>query len=537
MTRRKVSTLQAAFDFEAIYPDPVVEAPLAPSTIDLATDALPLALADEPVAAVDPDGTAPTVMAYGAVGDPIEIEPLLEPEPDGGDYVVQHAHARRDSPSGVAPTILQNNRGQAQILVDVDAPVDAVPSGEKPPYCVPLMSEIAALPPNGRVVVSTFSGCGGSCLGFKMAGYRVIWANEFVPAAQATYRANHPTTYLDVADIRTVTAASIRAVIGDVEIDVLEGSPPCASFSTAGKTSKGWGQVRPYSDVYQRTDDLFDQYVRLLGDLRPRAFVAENVSGMVKGVSKGHFKKYLDQFRDLPYNVEARLLDAQWLGVPQRRVRLIFVGVRKDVGRPTWPRMLPYRYSVREAIPWIARQDDNGGFGDDASCIAPAETMTQGRALNVRRRVERPASIVAAADALGPAIETRNIQQNDSVVGYDVAASLDGYAIAAEYDKLKPGESSSKFFNLVRTDADQPCQTVTAQGAASGAGSPGGVASVAHPYERRKFTIAELRRICGFPDDFVLTGTYAQQWERLGRAVPPPMMRAVAAALLPVLER
>lgn len=109
----------------------------------------------------------------------------------------------------------------------------------KPPYRVPLMDEINALPWNGLNVVSTFSGCGGSCLGFKMAGYRVLWANEFIPAAQETYRANHPTTYLSTQDIRTVKASDIRAVIGDIEIDVLEGSPPCASFSTAGKREKG----------------------------------------------------------------------------------------------------------------------------------------------------------------------------------------------------------------------------------------------------------------------------------------------------------
>lgn len=120
------------------------------------------------------------------------------------------------------------------------------------------MREIETIPRNGLTVVSTFSGCGGSCLGFTLAGYDVLWASEFVPAAQETYRANHPQTHLDTRDIRQVTADEIRAVIGDREIDVLNGSPPCASFSTAGKTSKGWGEVRKYSDVSQRTDDLFE---------------------------------------------------------------------------------------------------------------------------------------------------------------------------------------------------------------------------------------------------------------------------------------
>lgn len=100
-------------------------------------------------------------------------------------------------------------------------------------------------------------------------------------------------------------------------------------------------------------------------------------------------------------------------------------------------------------------------------------------------------------------------------------ALLDG----SEWDKLKEGEQSEKYMSLIRPKADAPCPTVLARG------GHGGAAGVTHPVERRKFTIAELRRICGFPDDFVLTGSYEQQWERLGRAVPPVMMSHIAAAV------
>src|SRR3990167_9987145 len=109
----------------------------------------------------------------------------------------------------------------------------------KPPYRVPLMSEISQLPWNGLNTVSTFSGCGGSCLGFKMAGYRVLWANEFVPAAQDTYRANHHGTHLSTADISTVTGAQIRDVIGGIDLDVFEGSPPCFGAGTPVLTRRG----------------------------------------------------------------------------------------------------------------------------------------------------------------------------------------------------------------------------------------------------------------------------------------------------------
>jgi DNA (cytosine-5)-methyltransferase 1 len=99
------------------------------------------------------------------------------------------------------------------------------------------------------------------------------------------------------------------------------------------------------------------------------------------------------------------------------------------------------------------------------------------------------------------------------------------YAIGAEWDKLKPGEQSDKYRSLIKADPDKPSPTILQRG------GDGGVATVTHPVERRKFTIVELRRICAFPDDFVLTGTYAQQWERLGRSVPPVMMSHVAAVI------
>jgi DNA (cytosine-5)-methyltransferase 1 len=107
--------------------------------------------------------------------------------------------------------------------------------------------------------------------------------------------------------------------------------------------------------------------------------------------------------------------------------------------------------------------------------------------------------------------------------------NFERFAIGREWEKLAPGEGSDKYLNLSRSHPDLPSPTVTATAGHVAA------AGVAHPLEPRKFTISELRRLCGFPDDFVLTGTYAQQWERLGRAVPPPMMAAVARELAVVL--
>lgn len=377
----------------------------------------------------------------------------------------------------------------------------------KPPYYVPSMTEIAAIPWNGFHAISTFSGCGGSSLGYKMAGFRMLWANEFIPAAQEVYRLNHPQTILDTRDIRMIQPQEILDAIGmqSGDLDLFDGSPPCASFSTAGKRETGWGKVKQYSDTRQRTDDLFFEYARLIEGVQPKVFVAENVSGLVKGTAKGYFKAILAALKACGYVVEARLLDAQWLGVPQMRQRLIFIGVRNDLAqqygiKPTFPSPLPYRYSVRDALPWIVQQGDNGGFGSGTmrSAIAPSPTI-------------------------GTTPQTGNGRYPPSLV--EAETDISRYAIGAEWETLQPGEQPKKYFQLTRAPLDAPSGTITQRG------GDATVASVTHPTEKRKFSIAELKRICAFPDDFQLTGTYAQQWERLGRAVPPIMMSHIAQTI------
>ena len=146
----------------------------------------------------------------------------------------------------------------------------------KPSYRVPSMAEITAIPWNGYSAISTFSGCGGSSLGYKMAGFRVLWANEFIPAAQEVYRLNHPDTILNTKDIRQIEPDEILEAINmqPGQLDLFDGSPPCASFSTAGKREAGWGKVKKYSDTKQRTDDLFFEYARLVRGVQPKVFVA-----------------------------------------------------------------------------------------------------------------------------------------------------------------------------------------------------------------------------------------------------------------------
>ena len=415
----------------------------------------------------------------------------------------------------------------------------------KPPYRVPSMEEIAAIPWNGYQAVSTFSGCGGSSLGYKMAGFRVLWANEFIPAAQDTYRANHHGTILDTRDIRTVQPADILEAIGMQagELDLFDGSPPCASFSTAGKREAGWGKVKAYSDTKQRTDDLFFEYTRLVKGVQPKVFVAENVSGLVKGTAKGYFLEILAALKECGYTVSAKLLDAQWLGVPQMRQRVIFVGVRNDLVakygvKPVHPKPLLYRYSVRDALPWIVNlnRDSMGMEGKWVCDVATepcqairtasggAQTRFEVEAITPRAyRDKRGASGNDGdiTDQPAPTVLSGSVGTHWIV---EAEADISRYAIGNEWNRLNPGEKG-KYLNFIKPIVDEPCPTITQAGGSTSTDA------VVHSTEKRKFSIAELRRICAFPDDFIFTGTYSQQWERMGRAVPPVMMMHIAQTI------
>ena len=175
---------------------------------------------------------------------------------------------------------------------------------------------------NAPTVVSLFAGCGGSSLGYSIAGFRELLAVDFDKNAVEVFRINFPNVPIMLADITKLSGQEILDKSGLIpgELDVLDGSPPCQGFSTAGK--------RDFAD---EKNDLFGHYIRILQELRPKVFIAENVSGMVKGKMKLIFAGVLRELKDSGYNVRASLLNAKFFNVPSNRERLIFIGVRNDL--------------------------------------------------------------------------------------------------------------------------------------------------------------------------------------------------------------
>jgi DNA (cytosine-5)-methyltransferase 1 len=181
---------------------------------------------------------------------------------------------------------------------------------------------LAPRAPNAPTLISLFAGCGGSSLGYSMAGYRELLAVEWDDHAVATFRLNFPDVPVYHGDIAKLSVDECLrlAGIGPEELDVLDGSPPCQGFSTAGKRKMDDGR-----------NQLFREYVRLLRGLRPKVLVMENVSGMVKGKMKLIFAEILRELKESGYHVSARLMNAMYYGVPQSRQRMIFIGVREDL--------------------------------------------------------------------------------------------------------------------------------------------------------------------------------------------------------------
>jgi DNA (cytosine-5)-methyltransferase 1 len=341
-------------------------------------------------------------------------------------------------------------------------------------YTIPTMRAINQIKKNGCKAISLFSGCGGSSLGYRMAGYEVLYANEFVETARNCYRLNNKKTYIDDRDIRTVTGKDILKIckLKKGELDLLDGSPPCSSFSLAGVREKAWGQEKTYSNTKQQTDDLFFEYARILKDIQPKVFVAENVKGLMIGKAKGYLKLILEELQNTGYKVEARLLNSAYLDVAQKRERIIFVGVRKDLGKlPCFPKPQKKIYNVIDVLKSLKKNNIN---------------------------------------------LSHHLNKQTAPKTYKSWSNIEAGRKFSDYTE-KRGKITG--FSHIKINPYATLNTTTTS------------ASIYHWTEPRTLSIDELKQCSGFPEDFLLEGSFVQQWERIARAVPPVMMKHIASAV------
>ena len=330
-------------------------------------------------------------------------------------------------------------------------------------------------------VVSLFAGCGGSSTGYRLAGGRVLAINEFVEHAYHCYSQNYPDTYVFNDDVRNLSGKDIldklNLKVGD--LDILDGSPPCASFSMAGIREDGWGKSKKYSNKIQRVDDLFFEYARILKEIQPKVFVAENVKGLTLGSANnilgsdqmGLFGEEQETIYhtlvNCGYKVRYKILNAKDYGVPQQRERLIFIGLRKDIDKAiTFPKPLKDIVTIRNCFENLVNSEN----------------------------------------------ELKESQMSEGKVK-EVAYMLKQGESGEKYAK-------NKYFGLKRPIYDDVCYTILAR--------QGNKSSILHPEETRQLTISEIKRIMSFPDDYYVGENYVLKCERLGRSVAPLMMKAIA---------
>lgn len=318
-------------------------------------------------------------------------------------------------------------------------------------------------------VVSTFAGCGGSSLGYAMAGYRELAAVEWADVPGRAFRLNFPGVPLWNADIKRLSATELMemARVAPGELDVLDGSPPCQGFSTAGRRQ-----------LHDTRNTLFREYARLLEALRPRAFVMENVSGMVRSHMKVLFAEIMRALKACGYRVRCWLMDARWYLVPQGRRRVIFIGLRDDLGlEPTCPppcgSQIPLRHALASFTP--------GGAREEAEVPTPA----------MDERYRKLWALVAPGEALA-----------------DVRERMIG--------------KRKGYQDVYKADPFQPSPTLTALSTGRG------YATLCHPLEARSLDIGEARVIGSFPRQFQLVGDFSQRWALIGNSVPPLFMRAIS---------
>ena len=375
-------------------------------------------------------------------------------------------------------------------------------------------------------VISCFAGGGGSSTGYRLAGANILLINEFVEEAISTYQANFPDTKVLVDDIKKYSSDDFLEMAGiEVgELDLLDGSPPCSAFSLAGKRDKGWegyvedtreshidletGEVvqtgelkkkdgiKKYSEdkVQESIEDLFLEYIRIAKGIQPKVIVAENVKGITFGESKKKLLEFINDFERIGYEVSYQVINAADYGTPQARERTIFICVRKDVAEKIGLNFM----------------NINGIF--------PTKTVT--KHVTMRQAFDDIENDPEEVKMLLDYVEGSFQKKFLSFIPFNPEKPLK--PSDKQFREFNPKGSC---FNMIRPAPDLPSPTLTQQGQKKG------LSGVFHYAENRKPTIVEFKRLMGMPEDFILTGEYDQQAERLGRMVAPKMMKEIASSI------
>lgn len=319
-------------------------------------------------------------------------------------------------------------------------------------------------------IISLFSGAGGLDLGFKQAGFDVVWANEYDKTIWDTHQYNFPDSYLDKRSITQIDPSDVPDCVGII------GGPPCQSWSEAGS---GRG-------INDHRGQLFYDYIRILKAKQPKFFLAENVPGMLLDRHKVAFLAIISEFKELGYNVSYHLLNANDYGVPQDRKRVIIVGYHNDLNKtfiPSEPN--EYKPILRDAI-WSLRFskpaiDKNYTNGNENLAAPNHEYMTGG---------------------FSTIYMSRNRVRSWDEPSFTIQAGGRHAPLHPQAPKMLFVEQNKRIF----------------------------VPEAEHLY--RRLTVRECARIQTFPDDFIFKyKNIADGYKMVGNAVPVEFARQLALVI------
>ena len=326
--------------------------------------------------------------------------------------------------------------------------------------------------PAGITGIELFAGAGGLALGLEQAGINNVAFIEFDKVCCETLKENRPEWNVICDDIHNVDFTPYKGV------DFVSGGFPCQAFSYAGK-KLGFEDTR---------GTLFHEYARCLKEVQPKMFLAENVRGLVSHDHGRTLETILSVFSSLGYTVQTKILNACYLGVPQKRERIVIIGIRNDLVNE-----IHYTFPEPEKE-WTTLRE---GLKD---C-----PVSQGQAYSERKK--------AVLDLVPPG-------------GCWVDLPED---IAKEYMGKSYYSGGGRRGMARRISWDEPCLTLTC--------SPSQKQTErCHPDETRPFTVREYARIQSFPDDWDFVGGLTDQYKQIGNAVPVEMARRIGVSIVNALS-
>lgn len=342
-------------------------------------------------------------------------------------------------------------------------------------------------------VIDLFCGCGGLSYGFEKAGYNVLLGIDNDEMALKTFELNHNGSKTICGDITAITYENhIKKIIGNQQIDVIVGGPPCQGMSLSGP--------RKFDDPRNK---LYLSYIRLVEEIKPKAFVIENVPGLIS-LFKGEIKNsIIEKLTALGYTVSFQIMLAAEHGVPQNRKRVVFVGIKDH--EFSFPKALDNIVTCEMALSDLPSLVDDLGKDIMKYSSTPQneyQSLIRANSSNVQNHI-------AAAHSE----KIKNI----------ISLVPDG----GNYKDLPQEHKNSRNFHVAwtRFNSQKPAPTIDT-----------GHRHHFHYKYNRVPTVRESARLQSFPDNFIFLGNKTQQFRQVGNAVPPLMAQRIANELLEYLK-